>query len=228
MFDLESVGIYLVVALAGIFLIWYLAGAYLTRRRLARASTWVYRGLDHYSHPTPKRTKASIKWLSTNAFNILLQDARPPMSEVVVTVLLQSRDMISVWLIDWFTGRRDLLMLRFDLDRQPIWGVEIFRRRSLLAGDARRQVTDAGWPVEPTGDPEVLTAHGGGRAEDLCRELLTTLGDGRWGLIRLSVRRQSPHLTLAVDLPDLATTDPLEVMRLGESLASVALAYSTQ
>lgn len=228
MLDLEASGPYLLVVLAGIFLIWYFVGAALTRRRLAAAATWVNRGLDVYRQAEPERTRASIKWLSTNAFNIALESARPPCSEVVATVLLQSRDMVTMWLIDRVTGRRDLLMLRFDLDRQPIWGVELFRRRSVLAGEATRLVKREGWRVEPTADRGTLAAHGGGKASDLCHELLEILGEERRRLVRLSVRRQSPHLTLALDLPDPASSDPLATMRLGERLVAVTLDYSTR
>jgi hypothetical protein len=226
--DLDGAGIYLVVALAGIFLVWYFVGAYLTRRRLGVAARWVYRGLSLYRDPTPERTRASIKWLATNAFNIVLEEPRPPLRGVVVTVLLQSRDMMTVWLIDRLTGRRDLVLLRFDLERQPIWGAEIFRRRSLLAGDANRQAREAGWNAELTDDPKLAAAHGGGKAGDLCRELLAALGEERQRLVRLSVRRQSPHLTLALDLPDPATSDPLEVTRLGERLVTITLTYTTR
>jgi hypothetical protein len=136
--------------------------------------------------------------------------------------------MMTVWLIDRFTGRRDVLMVRFDLQRQPILGVEIFRRRSLLAGDSGRIAKEAGWPIESTDDRVLLTAHGGGKAGDLCRELLAALGDDRRRLVRLSVRRQSPHLTVALDLPDPDASDPLETTRLGDRLVSIALAYGTR
>lgn len=226
--DLESAGIYLVVAFAGVFIVWYFAGAYLTRRRLGSAARWVYRGLDVYRDPRPDRTRASIKWLATNAFNIVLERPRAPLSEVVVTVLLQSRDMMTVWVFDRFTGRRDLVMLRFDLKRQPIWGIEIFRRRSLLAGDSRRTAKEEGWEVAASDDAALLAAHGGGKAGDLCRELLDALGDDRRHLVRLSVRRQSPHLTVAMDLPDPDASDPADLMRLCDRLATVTLDYATR
>jgi hypothetical protein len=225
--DTQTIGVYLVVAFAGLFLLWYFAGAFLTRRRLAMAARWVYQGLDLYRDPTPDRTRASIKWLSTNAFNILFENARPPLSAVVATVLLRSRDMMTIWLIDRLSGRRDLLMLRYDLERQPIWGVEIFRPRSILAGDSRRIATDEGWTIEPDHDPTLLAAHGGGKAGELCHALLAALGQDRRLLVRLSVRRQSPHLSLGLDMPDPASNDPADVMRLGERLVVVTLDYST-
>jgi hypothetical protein len=228
MIDLESAGLYIVIALGVIYLIWYIIGAYLTRRRLAMASRWVYHGLDLYRHPTPERTRASIKWLSTNAVTITFEEPRPPFTEVVATVLLKSRDMVTIWFMDLLTRRRDLLVLRFDLERQPIWGVEVFRRRSIMVGDARRLASEAGWSVVATAEPNVLAAHGDGKAADLCQELLAVLGEEeRRRLIRLSVRRQAPHLTYALDLPDFMRTDPADVMRLGERLAAIALAYST-
>jgi hypothetical protein len=228
MLDFEGVGIYLVAAFAGVFIVWYFVGGYLTRRRLALTARWVYRGLEVYRDPEPDRTRAAIKWLATNAFNIMLERPRPPLSDVLVTVLLQSRDMMTVWLIDRFTGRRDLVLLRYDLERQPIWGLEVFRRRGLLAGDATRQARQEGWPIESSDDGGLRTAHGGGKAGELCQELLAALGEERRRLVRLSVRRQSPHLTVAMDLPDPTSSDPRELMRLGQRLATITLGYTTR
>ena len=225
--DLDRLGIPLVVALVAVFLVWYFVGSVLNRRRMAEAARWVNRGLEGYRDEPPNQSKASIKWLSTNAFNILLEGARPPFQGIIATVLLQSRDMITVWFMDRLTGRRDLLMLRCDLRRQPIWGLEVFRPRSILAGDARRLATGEGWPIQPSEDKSLMAAHGGGKAGELCSALLDALGEERWRLIRLGIRRRAPHLTLALDLPDPASTDPHETMRLAERLATITLGYST-
>jgi hypothetical protein len=226
--SVDNLGIGVVFAIAALFLIWYLVGAMVNRRRIAAAARWVHRGLESYRDPHRGTSKASIKWLSTNAFSILVEDARAPVGGVSATVLLQSRDMITVWLADLLSGRRDLLLLRYDFRRQPIWGVEIFRRRSILAGDARRYAAQEGWSIEPSADAELLTAHGGGKAGELCHELLEALGGDRRHVIRLAVRRQAPHLTLAFDLPDPATADPAETIRLADRLARVVLGYSTR
>jgi len=135
--------------------------------------------------------------------------------------------MITVWLMDRLVGRRDLLMLRCDLERQPIWGLELFRPRSILAGDARRLAAEEGWPIEPSGEAALLAAHGGGKAGELCRALLDALGEEHRRIVRLGIRRRPPHLTLALDLPDPGSSDPHETMRLAERLATITLAYST-
>jgi hypothetical protein len=229
MLDLEVLGPYVVLVVAGAFLLWYFVGAHFTRRRLAEAARWVHRGLPTLCPLGSEGPRASIKWLSTNAFNIALETARPPFSAVVVTVLLRSRDMVTMWLIDRFRRRQDLLMLRFDLERQPIWGVEIYRRRSVLAGDASDLVRASGWAAQSLPNSNLMMiAHGGGQASNLCAELLTTLGAEHRSLVRLSVRRQSPHITLAMDLPDPTTSDPAAVMRLAERLAAVTIKYGTQ
>ena len=225
--DLDSLGIPLVVVMVAVFLAWFFIGSIVNRRRIAEAARWINRGLEVLREPPPNPSKASIKWISTNAFNILLEGPRPPFRGVVATVLLQSRDMITVWLMDRLTGRRDLLLLRCELRRQPIWGLEVFRPRSILAGDARRSATLEGWPIEPSGNGSLVAAHGGGKAGELCRALLEALGDERRRLVRLGIRRRSPHLTIALDLPDPVSSDPRETMRLAERLATITQAYST-
>lgn len=225
--ELGRAGVYVVIVFAAAFILWFFAGAALTRRRLAATARWVYQGLDLFGGRDGERSPASIKWLSTNAFSIVVERPRPPLEAASITVLLKSRDMLTVWLFDRLTGRRDLVMLRLDLTRQPIWGAELFRPRGILAGDGRRAAAEEGWAVDSAGEPPLLIAHGGGRAGELCRELGDALGPDRDRVVRLAVRRRSPHLILALDLPDPSSADPYASFRLARRLAEITLRYCT-
>jgi hypothetical protein len=225
--DLDSIGIAAAFGLAALFIAWYFIGAAINRRRIADAARWVNRGLEAFKEGGQGKSSVSIKWLATNAFNILLEGARPPFRAVVATVLLQSRDMVTVWMIDRVTGRRDILLLRCDLRKLPIWGLEVFRPRSILSGDARQRAKQEDWPVELSPDGTLLVAHGGGKAGQLCASLLREIGNEGRCLIRLGISRRSPHLMLAIDLPDPARSDPRDTLRLAERLAAVTGRYST-
>lgn len=225
--NLDDYGIPLVFGLAATFIVWYFAGAILNRRRLAQTARWVRRALDDYRAPEPSKSTLSIKWISTNAFIMLLEGARLPFTGVAATVLLRSRDMVTIWVLDRISGRRDLLMLRCELARLPIWGVEIFRPRSILSSDIRQTAKREGWPIESAGSGSLMTAHGGGQAGELCAALLDALGDRRQRVVRLAIHRRAPHLTFALDLPDPASADPRETMQLAERLATITLRYCT-
>jgi hypothetical protein len=225
--NLDDYGIPLVFALAAIFIAWFFAGAVVNRRRLAQTARWVRRALDDYRLPEPSKSTLSIKWISTNAFIILLEGARHPFTGLAATALLRSRDMVTIWLLDRIVGRRDLLMLRCELPRLPIWGVEIFRPRSILSGDIRQTAKREGWPIESAASGPLMTAHGGGKAGELCSALLDALGDRRQEVVRLAIHRRAPHLTLALDLPDPTSADPRETMQLAERLATITLGYCT-
>ncbi len=225
--DFDSIGIAAAFGLAALFICWYFIGAAINRRRIADAARWVHRGLEPYKERGQGKGNLSIKWLATNAFNVLLEGAQSPFRGVVATVLLQSRDMVTVWLIDRMTGRRDILLLRCDLRKLPIWGLEIFRPRSILAGDARHRAKQEDWPVETWVDGGLVVAHGGGKAGQFCAALLREFEDDGRHLIRLGISRRSPHLTLAIDLPDTLKSDPRDTLRLAERLASVTASYST-
>ena len=53
----------------------------------------------------------------------------------------------------------------------------------------------------------------------LAAELVQVLDSERSRLVRLAVRRQGNHLTLALNVPDPARFDPSEVIRLARRLA---------
>ncbi|HEY7060902.1 MAG TPA: hypothetical protein VII06_05435 [Chloroflexota bacterium] len=213
---LEAYGGTLVFLGAGVWVAWLLGGTLLNRRRAAALSRWAY------AEARPYGGKLYVRWLTMAAFELTVPEARAPFRQLSLTGFLESREMPFVWLWNRVRRRGDLLVVRAELRRRPVWGLEVYRGQSLLAGDARQAAIDAGWtPVQ--GADGLWRASGGGAAAELSDRLLGALGPWAPHLDRLAVRREAPQLilTLALGSIALAAAPPLGpcLVRLAELAA---------
>jgi hypothetical protein len=207
----DSVGVPVAVGLGVVLVAWYWAGNELMRRRAHRLALWSKRAID------PLGGTQTIRWLGGQAFRLEVSGSRAPFASVALTGLVESWDVPIVWAWNRLHGRRDMILLQATLRTQPLWGLEVYRPGTLLAGDARHLARQEGWIESSLGD---LSVAGAGDAPlRLAADLLRLLDAERARLIRLAVRRQGQHLTLALNVPDPAQFDPSEARQLAQRLA---------
>ncbi|TAK20116.1 MAG: hypothetical protein EPO26_18640 [Chloroflexota bacterium] len=189
-----------VLALAALFLGWYILGNELMRRRARRLALWCKRAVD------PLGGQQAVRWLTLQSFRLELDALNQPFERGTITGLVESWDVPLIWIWNRRRGRRDMVLLQIVLRRQPLWGFELYRPGSLLAGDARHVAADEGWS-ESALDEFRLCLPGPGAAA-LPNALLAELDTYRSNLVRLAVRRRDIHLTLALNVPDPAGFGP--------------------
>lgn len=218
---LEQLGGILATAFCIAFFGSYALALFTGRRKLIAAAGWVHQLLQ------PLGGSSAVRWTASSAFHITATEQEAPFSRTVVTVLLKPRDLIALSIVNRLLRRNDLLMIRCELKDQPIWGVEVYRPRTLLSGLAHREIAAEQWEESELPDRDHRVAHGGGKAAQLCEVLIRELGDVRIRTWRLAVRRQFPHLLLAIDLPELTPESAAELRGLVERLVAALQPYST-
>jgi hypothetical protein len=207
----ESIGLPVALGLGVLLVAWYWAGNELMRRRAHRLALWSKRLID------PLGGNQSIRWLGTQAFRLEVEGPREPFRSLMVTGLIESWDVPMVWAWNRLHGRRDMVLLQATLQAQPLWGLEVYRPGTVLAGDSRLFARQEGWAEQPLEDLTLAAA--GEPPRRLAAELVQVLDAERSRLIRLAVRRQGSHLTLALNIPDPGRFDPSEATRLAQRLA---------
>ncbi len=207
----DSLGLPIALSLGVVLVAWYWAGNELMRRRAHRLALWSKRVID------PLGGKQTIRWLGGQAFRLEVEGAQAPFRSVALTGLVESWDVPVVWAWNRLHGRRDMVLLQANLRQQPMWGLEVYRTGTLLAGDARLFARQEGWAE--TALAEFTLAAGGDPPQKLAADLVGLLDAERARLTRLAVRRQGHHLTLALNVPDPAFLDPTSVSRLAKELA---------
>jgi hypothetical protein len=199
------------IGLGAILVAWYWAGNELMRRRAHRLALWGRRVID------PLGGKQSIRWVGAQAFRLEVEDSKSPFRSVVLTGLVESWDVPMVWAWNRLHGRRDMILLQATLRTQPFAGLEVYRPGTLLAGDSRHLARLEGWAESPLDD--LVIAGPGEAPQRMAGELLEALAPERSRLVRLAVRRQAPHLTVALNVPDPARFDADDARRLAQRLA---------
>jgi hypothetical protein len=207
----DSIGLPVALGVGALLVVWYLAGNELMRRRAHRLALWTKRVLD------PLGDQQTIKWMGGQAFRLEVARPRAPFSTVSITGLIESWDVPIVWAWNRLRGRRDMVLLQATLRTQPLWGLEVYRPGTILAGDSRHSARQEGW-TETALDGLAIAA-AGDPPRRLALELLDLVSAERGRLVRLGVRRQVPHLTLALNVPDPARFEPDAARRLAERLA---------
>ena len=212
----ESVALPALIGVGALLLLWYFAGNELMRRRAHRLALWSKRAID------PLGAKQSIQWLTQQAFRLEVEAPKTAaLKAATITGLVESLDVPMIWLWNRWHGRRDMVVLSLTLKEQPLWGFEVYRPRSILAGDARHSARLEGWPEEFVSGDLILAAGGDGPRE-LASRLLSVLEGDAEHLVRLALRRQGSLLTLAMNVPSPGNQEPARLAQLARRLAEQA------
>jgi hypothetical protein len=207
----DSLGLAVALGIGVLLVAWYWAGNELMRRRAHRLAVWSKRVID------PLGGKQTIRWLGGQAFRLEVEEPKAPFRTLMLTGLIESWDVPMVWAWNRLHGRRDMVLLQATLRSQPLFGLEVYRRGTVLAGDSRHYAHQEGWAEEALDD--LMVAAPGEPPRRLAAELVSVLDAERSRLIRLAVRRQGSHLTLALNVPDPARLDPSDVHSLARRMA---------
>jgi hypothetical protein len=188
----QRIAIYL-----GIFLlIWYAVAAAYNRRRGVRVYRWLQPGLKTLGAIT------EAKWIGSSGSGARLAIAKPerPFRRVEAAFLLETRELLPLWLINRLRGRRDALIIRADLRSAPRAELEVVppadrRLRGLQTDDTRGP-----WSV--LADlPAGFQGAGRGREVDRTTPQVQSFLQGEPAAIRhVSIGYKAPHVIIEADL----------------------------
>ncbi len=182
---------------------------------------WMRAGLPQLGERT------TMRWLGTSAIELVIGTARSPFKQVTLLAVMEPRDIPWLWLISRFQHRRDVLIIRAQLQTAPTYEFD------LIAPDAWNETKQAGqlearqWAIESLSDlnfgaPSTTRSLSRAIAVDAL-PLARRVQPRVW---RLSARRDDPQLELHISLPKLRETyapDFFTALRdLGEQLSKRA------
>lgn len=185
----------LVIAVCFLLLIWYFVGAQWNRRRSRLFVRGLAKGFAGLS-PPPK-----IQWLGSSAFQILAANPPDPFKRLGIMAVLEPREMLLLWIVNWFRGRRDLLVIRGELQRDPRREFELFDLATPTGREGHRSAEAERWVVTGSAaPPDLRWAYPAGQADP--RPRWAGIVEGfPFRLHRLSIRRSPPHLIMSLTPP---------------------------
>lgn len=183
-----------VAALAVVFS--FVAGFIWNVRKGRELMRWMQDGLTLLGERTTAR------WLGSSAVEMVIRQARPPFEQVTVIIFLEPRDIPWMWALSRWRGRRDTVILRGHLRRQPRSELEVLDPRSWSGRDALRRMPAAEWSLrQPTAPGALPTWFKGESALERADDLVALADRAGLSVRRLSVRRTEPHFQLHLAPP---------------------------
>lgn len=200
-----DVGQWIVIGISALLGVWYVAAGTFNRRRGIASYHWLKEGLEAQG----KLTGASWIGSSGSGARLVVGQARQPFRRIEVVFLLETREILPLWLFNRARGKRDELILKATLRKVPTLETEV------------AQAADRGFPAQVKEDASMtlIPAPGlqgfqlaVGRSADaeLSAGLEALLTQYPTAILRLSLRRSQPHLILRVNLMELQTQGPSE------------------
>lgn len=192
--DTSRLATQVVIVLSVVLALWYPLGRQMNRRRGLEAIRWLREGIRSYEG------QASVNWVGASAFRVDLQGALGPFKSGGMMVLLEAREVLLLWIFNRLRGQRDILVIKGDLGLKPKSDLEV-TRRGWRAGKAMKALEKEGWTVDTLNGMFIALKGDTEIASRLASELSEAPG-----LVRLSIRRKSPHLVANFHLLDLQGT----------------------
>ncbi|MBI4608882.1 MAG: hypothetical protein HY726_07740 [Candidatus Rokubacteria bacterium] len=189
---LANVPATVVITVCVVLLVWYFVGAQWNRRQSRRFVRGLAKGFAGLN-PPPK-----IQWLGTSAFQILASSPPEPFKWLGIMVVLEPREMLLLWIFNRARGRRDLLVVKGEFEKEPRREVELFDLTTPTGREGSRSATAERWLVaEAAGGADLRWAYPAGQPDP--RPRWAGIVEGLpFRLHRMSIRSSSPHLLLSL------------------------------
>lgn len=183
-------------------LVWYVFGLWYNRRKSIRTLNWLREGLASLGG----QTQAAWIGSSASGARIVVSQAHPPFRQLEVAYLLESRELLPLWLANLLRGRRDEITIKALL-RSPRQGeVEVVAPGSQIERSLREDSRSAWhWGEGPYG---LRVAYWGSQGEALGTAVTSFLQRHTFSLYRFSCRKDRPHLVIHARLAGLINQPP--------------------
>ena len=183
-------GTILVIGLSALLALWYGGGHLYNRRRGQRLFRWLEMGLDSLGG------ERESGWIGSPASGarINVRRAAPPFRRLEITLLLENREILPLWLFQHLRGSRDWLIIKATLRSPRRDEVEVVSASGRVAQDLRRE-KDLPW-VWKDGPHGLAVAYRGPGAQGQAAALEPWLETYAHHLHRFSWRKTDPHVQL--------------------------------
>lgn len=206
----------ILLVLALVMLLWYVIGTWYNRRRGIRTLNWLREGLDSLGG----QVQASWIGSAASGARLVIDNAAPPFRQLEMTFLLESRELLLLWLVNWLRGRRDQLIIKAHVHLPQKGEMEVVPRGSRLERSICQEHRPS-WQWEE-GPYSLRIAYRGGQSDVLKASVTPFLHNYGPYLHRFSWRKEKPHLLLHARLAGLVDCSPTDFF---DDLAQV-LAHS--
>lgn len=186
-----------VIALSITLVVWYVAGSWMNRRRASHLLRWIREGVRVFGG------EATWRGMGTSGFQVSVKGVKHPFKRIEMMVLLESREMLLLWLFNRLRGQRDLMVFKADLRTRPKAELEIAPKKGRVTRKILKAIEEEAWARGGIEDTDLMLLRKGKEVTSLAEKLAPLLREYAPYIRRLSLRKESPHFLVNLSLPGL-------------------------
>lgn len=193
-----DIGQWIVIILSAVLGVWYFIGAIINRRRGMQVFNWLRPGMES----TGKLSEARWIGSSGSGARLVVTQAQAPFRRLEAIFLLESREILPLWLFNHLRGKRDEIIIKASLRSAPTQELEAARKgerefQKVVSSDLKK-------PFELTQSlPGYDIARRGKQNNPGFEQFTAFLQANHPAVWRVSVQRQAPHVIVRANIPDL-------------------------
>jgi len=187
-------GQWIAIILSAVLGVWFVIGSMINRRRGVDTYKWLKQGLETLGKVTEGRWIGS----SGSGARLIVGEAKKPFKRIEVVFLLDSREIMPLWLFNLVRGKQDEMILKANLRSRPTQEIEAVRQRGWNFPRTGAASNDLG--MSPAGFR--LNRRGPSSEGELAR-VRAFLEQYQESVRSLSLQKKEPHLILRINLPGL-------------------------
>lgn len=197
-----DLGQWIVIGLSVLMGIWFGVGSFYNRRRGVATFHWLRDGLSSQG----KVSEAAWIGSSGSGARLVVGKANTPFRRIELIFLLESREILPLWLFNRIRQKFDEMILKSDLRSTPSQEIEVARSSDRASGALLDEMQSAKREQVEAPEGFVITIRGltTGDTVERIKSLLTRYGRT---IKRVSLQRKTPHLMVHVELPRLREED---------------------
>jgi hypothetical protein len=193
-----NLGQYVVIGLSIFLGLWYVVGSSTNRKRGLETFRWLRDGLETAGKVTEARWIGS----SGSGARLTVGKANRPFQRIEVVFLLDSRELLPLWLVNLLRGKQDEMILKANLRSLPTSEIEVGHSdskeiKSLISNKQPSTFQTA----SAAAGFEIL--YKGKAGDEQIARLQSFIQQYQVSIKRISLKKQMPHLVLRADLPPL-------------------------
>jgi hypothetical protein len=193
-----NLGQYIVIGLSIFLGLWYVVGSSTNRKRGLETFRWLRDGLETAGKVTEARWIGS----SGSGARLTVGKANRPFQRIEVVFLLDSRELLPLWLVNLLRGKQDEMILKANLRSLPTSEIEVGHSdskeiKSLISNKQPSTFQTA----SAAAGFEIL--YKGKAGDEQIARLQSFIQQYPVSIKRISLKKQMPHLVLRADLPPL-------------------------
>lgn len=180
-----------------IFLGWFALGTHLNVRKGNQVLAWLQNGLPLLGERT------TLRWLGSSVMELKIAKAKSPFRNVETLAVFEPRDVPFLWGLTRSRGRRDILIIRAQMEATPRFELEAFDPKGWTTSSTERDLKQKHWtPLDLGLASPLLAYYSGSDGTSSAKPLIALAQRNGSSLVRLSLHRTIPNLEMHIRLPD--------------------------